>query len=215
MLPSKTIRADLRNKYNKYLNISLIIVLLLVIAAFKFFPKSETKIKVKPFVDDIIFVEPEINTLQKTEQPSLPKPVIPVIAVDDLTEDIIFEDISISEKQVVSLPPEKEKEVIIKEEYSFKAVEHKPEIIRGMEALQSKIYYPEIIRRAGIEGQVIVEFIVNKEGSVESAEVIKSANDQLDEIVMNAVKALKFKPGEQRGKPVKVKIKIPITFNLK
>jgi protein TonB len=71
------------------------------------------------------------------------------------------------------------------------------------------------VRRIGKEGEVIIEFIVNKDGDVESAKVLQSVIEPLDEICLNAVKELKFTPGMQRGKPVKVKMKIPINFKLK
>ena len=83
-----------------------------------------------------------------------------------------------------------------------------------MRAISEKIHYTEIARRAGIEGTVLIEIIINKAGIVGEAKVLKSLNPGLDEIALQAVKDTKFIPGKQRDKPVKVKMRIPIKFRL-
>ncbi len=215
MLPYKNYKSDLKGKYEKYLKISLAFTLLLVIAAFKFAPSSVKAPVTKPIGDDVIFIEPEMNTVQKTEPPPMPKPVEPVITYTDEPVDIELVDVSINVNDHFEKPPAIEKEKIIEEEFiPYRLIEKKPVLIEGKEYLQS-IKYPEIIKRTGIEGKVVVEFIVDKKGNVESAKVIESVNEQLDEICLNAVNKLKFSPGLQRDKPVKVKMHIPITFSLK
>jgi protein TonB len=96
----------------------------------------------------------------------------------------------------------------------FVAVEEMPEPIGGIEAIQSKIVYPEIAKRAGVEGKVYVLAFVDENGTVTKAVVLKGVGAGLDEAALNAVKATKFKPGKQRGKPVKVQVSIPIVFKL-
>ena len=216
MLPYKNYRVDLKGKYEKYLKVSFIVTLILVIAAFKFSPKPAKIEKITQIKEEPIIIEDPIQTTQITEPPPMPKPVIPVVALSDEIEDLIMKDISIDETSEYSKPPIIHKEKIVEDEIIiFKRVETKPEIIGGMKSLQEKIYYPEIVRRIGKEGEVIIEFIVNKDGDVESAKVLQSVIEPLDEICLNAVKELKFTPGMQRGKPVKVKMKIPINFKLK
>lgn len=96
----------------------------------------------------------------------------------------------------------------------FVAVEEMPEPIGGIQAIQSKIVYPEIAKRAGVEGKVYILAYVNEQGNVTRAEVIKGLGAGLDEAALNAVKQTKFNPGKQRGKPVKVQVSIPIVFKL-
>jgi len=216
MTSLKNYKVDLKNKYERYFKISIVISLLLVIAAFKFSPKATKIEKIKPSEQDIILVEDVIQTKQESKLPDLPKPVIPTIAVEENTEDIIFDDVSIDYKEHLSKPPDvKEGRKIIEDDTIFIAVEKMPEIIGGIQSIQNRLYYPEISKRAGIEGRVTVEAVIDEKGNVISITVLKSVFSQLDEIALNAVKETKFLPGKQRGKPVKVKIAIPIDFKLK
>jgi protein TonB len=96
----------------------------------------------------------------------------------------------------------------------FVAVEEMPEPIGGIAAIQSLIEYPEIAKRAGVEGKVYVLAFVNESGIVTSAKILKGIGAGCDEAAMDAVKKTKFKPGKQRGTPVKVQVSIPIVFKL-
>lgn len=97
----------------------------------------------------------------------------------------------------------------------FVAVEDHPELIGGLQALQAQIDYPERARRAGIEGQVIVQFIVNENGNVEDTEVIRGVHPLLDEAAMEGIRRhAEFRPGKQRGQPVRVQFSLPIVFRL-
>ncbi|MDX1591999.1 MAG: TonB family protein [Balneolaceae bacterium] len=100
-----------------------------------------------------------------------------------------------------------------KEDY-FVVVEEMPELIGGMAELHSKIQYPEMALRAGIEGRVYIQFIVNEEGNVEDAEVIRGIGGGADEEALRVVRNAKFTPGMQRGRPVRVKFSLPIAFTL-
>ncbi|MCK7526700.1 MAG: energy transducer TonB [Ignavibacteriales bacterium] len=116
-------------------------------------------------------------------------------------------------KLVEAPPPPKEDKKIVEEEPTyFVAVEEMPEPIGGIQAIQSKIVYPEIAKRAGVEGKVYVLAFVNEQGIVTKAEILKGLGAGLDEAALGAVKQTKFKPGKQRGKPVKVQVSIPIVF---
>lgn len=97
----------------------------------------------------------------------------------------------------------------------FVAVEEMPELIGGLKGLQSKIKYPQEAKLNGIEGKVYVLAFIDEKGNVAKAKVIKGAGYGLDEAALNAVKEIKFIPGKQRGKPVKVQVTIPIVFKLK
>lgn len=100
------------------------------------------------------------------------------------------------------------------QEEFFVAVEEMPSPIGGMQAIQQKIIYPELARKAGIEGRVYVKAFIDENGNVASAEIIRGLDGGLSEAAMEAVKATKFEPGRQRGVPVKVQVSIPILFKL-
>lgn len=100
-----------------------------------------------------------------------------------------------------------------KEQY-FVSVEEMPTPIGGMNAIQSKIKYPEIAKRAGIQGRVYVKAFIDENGSVAQAEVIKGLDGGCSEAALRAVKVTKFTPGRKRGKAVKVQVSIPILFKL-
>lgn len=107
-----------------------------------------------------------------------------------------------------------EKGANINESDFFVAVEEMPEPIGGIKSIQEKIHYPEIAKRAGIEGKVYVLAFINENGDVANAKIIKGIGAGCDEAAINAVKQTKFIPGRQRGKAVKVQVSIPISFKL-
>lgn len=98
-------------------------------------------------------------------------------------------------------------------------VEQMPEFPGGQEALykfiSDNILYPKDARENDIKGKVVVQFIVEKDGSVQNVEVVSGVHPLLDEEALRVVKLLpSFKPGMVNGEPVQVRMKLPITFNL-
>ena len=85
----------------------------------------------------------------------------------------------------------------------------------GLGALQSKINYPEIAKKAGVEGTVFLQFVVDENGNVVDPQVVKGIGAGCDEEALRAVRQVKFKPGMQRGRPVKVRFQLPVRFRLK
>ena len=102
----------------------------------------------------------------------------------------------------------------IDEDTYFVAVEEMPEPIGGIKSIQEKIHYPEIAKRAGIEGKVYVLAFIDENGDVKNVKIIKGIGAGCDEAALDAVKQTKFIPGRQRGKAVKVRVSIPISFKL-
>ncbi|NBB74105.1 MAG: TonB family protein [Bacteroidetes bacterium] len=96
----------------------------------------------------------------------------------------------------------------------FVVVEDRPELKGGMEALQERIQYPELAKKAGIEGRVFVQFIVNENGDVVNPTVTRGVHEALDRAALDAVKGLSFEPGKQQGEAVKVQMALPVTFKL-
>jgi periplasmic protein TonB len=210
-------KADLRSKYQRVFEISLIVALAFLIIAFKFFPVLEGADLQLDGPQELFTVEDIQHTKQENRPPPPPKPPIPIEAPsDDVLEDIEIGSTELDfEAQVEAPPPPKVETRHIEEEPTyFVAVEEMPEPIGGIAAIQSKITYPEIAKRAGVEGRVHVLAFVDENGNVTKAEIIKGLGAGLDEVAVNAVKQTKFKPGKQRGKPVKVQVAIPIIFRL-
>lgn len=156
------------------------------------------------------------NKSQKPDLPPLQTPdFIDAPLVIEVTEnnsqaDADYLVTSNPEKQ---LPP-KEEIVINEEPVYFVAVEEMPEPIGGISGIQKRIVYPELAKRAGVEGKVLVLAFVDESGNVTKAEVIKGIGLGCNEAAINAILQTKFKPGIQRGKPVKVRVTIPVTFKL-
>lgn len=128
----------------------------------------------------------------------------------------IEEDIMVStEDQVewVDLEPEEEEEEV------FLVVEEAPEYPGGISALKTflkaNLKYPAICRDNGIQGRVVVSFVVNKDGSVVEPEIVAGVHPILDAEAIRLVSTMpKWTPGTQRGKPVRVKFDMPLTFSL-
>ncbi|MCP4459386.1 MAG: energy transducer TonB [Cytophagales bacterium] len=166
------------------------------------------------YIDETIVLPPDAP---KPEPPK-PKPVIVVKEVDvepeDVPEEIFDTDVPdvIPDIIFVPIPPEKVDEI-------FDIVEEQPSFPGGFEAFYkfvgSKMKYPSQARRMGIEGRVYLQFVVEKDGSIGDLFVAKGIGAGLDKEslrVMNLVP--KFNPGKQRGKPVRVRMTIPINFKL-
>jgi len=96
----------------------------------------------------------------------------------------------------------------------FTTAEEMPEPVGGISEIQKNLIYPEIAKRAGVEGKVYVLAFVNEQGEVTKAQIIKGIGAGCDEAALNAVLKTRFTPGKQRGKPVKVQVSIPIIFKL-
>lgn len=96
----------------------------------------------------------------------------------------------------------------------YTVVEEMPELIGGLRALQRAIRYPVMAKNAGIEGRVLVQFVVNERGWVSESKIVRGIGGGCDEEALRALQTMRFRPGKQRGKPVQVKMTLPITFKL-
>ena len=108
---------------------------------------------------------------------------------------------------------------INKEEDVFDVVEEMPRFPEGISALfeyvSKSIQYPEAAKMKEVQGRVIVTFIVEKDGSISNAKVVKSVEPSLDEEALRVVSTKpKWVPGKQGGETVRVKYTLPVTFRL-
>ena len=212
----KYFKANLRVKYSRYIKLSIIFTLSLIIAAFKFSPHGERKDGITILPQDIIKVEDIANTIQKPKPPPPPRiPPRPPTKSNETPEGLEFDNIEIDVAAQIGPPPPIETSVDEDETQIFVWSEIMPEPVGGMSAIHEKVYYTEIGKRAGVEGTVVIEAVVDKKGNIIDAFVKKSIGGGLDEVALNAVKNTKFHPGKQRGKPVNVRISIPIKFVLR
>ena len=213
-------RPEIRCRYKLVFESSLMVSLLILILAFKFFPNIERGVVDFELPQELFTVE----DIQQTKQdytppppPEKPSMIIEAISLDDI-EDIEFESTELDIDQEVGAPPPPPidgKEKFIEEEpVYFIAVEQMPYPIGGIQAIHDLIVYPEIAKRAGVEGKVYVLAYLNEKGEVVKTEIIKGIGGGCDEAAEYAVKHTKFTPGKQRGKPVNVKVMIPIVFRL-
>lgn len=215
MAIEKTAKADIRAKSRRIFEYSLLAALLLIIAAFRFFPDLQKEEVILEATDEIVKVEDIENTRQENRPPPPPRPPIPVEAPsDDAIDDIdITSEIDFTKQQEAPKPPAPKEEEEEEEQY-FEVVEDPPTIIGGLDAVRQHLVYPDLAIRAGVEGTVIVLAFVNKDGQVTGTQVLKGIGGGCDEAAMDAVKKVSFKPGKQRGKPVNVKVSVPVRFRL-
>ena len=101
----------------------------------------------------------------------------------------------------------------------FQVVEEQPMFPGGMQELmkflQTNIRYPKEAQARGLQGRVVVQFVVNKDGSICEENVVKSVDPQLDAEALRVVRSMpNWTPGKQRGEAVRVRFTIPVTFKL-
>jgi protein TonB len=213
-------KPEMRYHYKLAIECSIIASLLITILAFKFFPHIE-KGKIEYDAPQELFAVEDIQQTKQEHRPPPPpeKPSMIIEAISDADiEDIELESTELNIYEEVGAPPplpKLEKEKVIEEEpVFFVAVEEMPYPIGGILAIQKLIEYPEIARRAGIEGKVYVLAYINEEGIVEKTEIMKGIGGGCDEAAEYAVRHTRFSPGKQRGKAVHVKVMVPILFQL-
>lgn len=102
----------------------------------------------------------------------------------------------------------------------FDVVEDMPQFPGGaaalMQHLSQNIRYPKEAMEGNVQGRVIVQFVVEKDGSISGAHVVKSVNPQLDAEALRVINAMpNWTPGTQNGQTVRVKYAVPISFRLK
>ena len=112
-------------------------------------------------------------------------------------------------------PPKQEAE----QNKVFDVVEQQPQYPGGMGALNqwlgSNIKYPVMAAENGIEGRVVVQFVVERDGSVSGVHVVRGVDPSLDKEATRVVSAMpKWIPGKQNGSAVRVKYTVPVTFRL-
>lgn len=209
--------ANLRNYYTISLETGLILALIVMTILTRIdFRTADSEI-VFVSEQEIVEMEEIIQTQQDRKVPPPPRQPVPVAVPNhEIIEDI---DIMINAEMnlgnfldIPPPPPQQEDDIEEPEEGFFILVEQMPELIGGLQALQSEVRYPERALRANIQGRVYVQFIVNERGEVEDPRIVRGIGGGCDEEALRVVKKAKFVPGMQRGRPVRVQYNLPVVF---
>lgn len=227
MEQKKSPKADLENKRPIFLELGLVIAIVACLFGFKSFNKvNQTKTLGTPEGKNLVEELPPITRPEETppETPKLPKVADLILIVDNLTEvngDPIIDDSGADKNTAIYALPQLDNNNDKKdvEEPIFVFAEEMPEFPGGERALlnflSQNIKYPSIAAETGIKGKVIVNFIVNTDGSISGAKVLRSVDQSLDKEALRVVSSMpRWKPGKQSGKLVRVTYSVPINFIL-
>lgn len=223
----KSPKADLEGKKSTWLLIGYVLILAFMFVAFEWSERDKQVLIAQGPVE--VTFEEEMVPITQQEQPQTPPPpqapsaeeVLKIVENDANIEET---EVATSEDkgeavQIVSTGPAVVVEEVVEEEQIFQVVEEMPSFPGGdaecMRFLSKNIKYPTIAQENGIQGRVILQFVVNKDGSIVDVTVARSVDPYLDKEAVRVVKMMpKWKPGKQRGKPVRVKYTLPVMFRL-
>ncbi|MBO4758253.1 MAG: energy transducer TonB [Bacteroidales bacterium] len=227
METKKSPKASLESKRVLFMELGLILSLLAVLGAFSY---SSTVRKSPVLMDTAQFIETiEIIPITQEMPPEPPQvPSLPQLSeyleiVDDdieTMEIISFDDINI-DIPVYEYRYEVVEETEEEEDIPFVKVEHKPSF-QGGDAntfsrwIAQNLHYPETAREVGIQGRVILQFTVMKDGTVGNVKLMRGVDPLLDQEAMRVVSASpKWEPGRQRDRAVNVSYTFPVIFQLR
>ncbi|MBN1754987.1 TonB family protein [bacterium] len=201
--PKADLRTQYPNAYRKSLIISLLAILLLSLTCVEVAVKSiET-----PEYQTTINIEDIPITKQKVEQKQQPqRQAAPIVAEEEEVPDTVtIEDTELEPVDEYEPPVIETPEIV-----EFYALEKPPQVLKRVNPV-----YPDFARRSETEGAVLVEVIIDTDGTVENAKVIQARPEGFfEEAAITAAKQWIFTAAEQRGKAVKVRYQIPIEFRL-
>ncbi len=229
MEAKKTQKADLENRRGLFLEIGLVVILAAVLVAFNV-RKYDKEVKdvttrtVASEIDaDILNTPPEETPPPPPEEPEVVATDLTVVENDaELTNEVglINADDNANKAQEEFTRVEVEEEVEEVEEEIFLVVEEDAEFPGGLEALSKylseNIKYPQLAKENNIEGRVFVSFVVEKDGRVGNIKILRDIGGGCGAEAVRVVKSMpRWKPGKQRGKPVRSQFNLPVNFSLK
>ena len=215
----KNPKADLRRTYGFFVQVGLITSLLVLILAFNVNWDRGGGMEIEQIEQETVQMEEILQTEQIQKPPPPPRPPVPVEVPNDeiLDDDDLDLDASLDLDDPILAPPpppppsdEEEEE----EPEIFVIVEQNPELIGGHSALQAKLVYPQMAKKAAVEGRVFVEFVVDEQGNVHSPVITRGIGAGCDQEALRVIKDAKFIPGRQRGRAVQVKMSMSFLFRL-
>ncbi len=209
----KNPEADLKLKYKKVLELGMVLSMVIMLLVFQ----TLRAIGLNEAATKTVDIEIEVTDIPPTEQfkrpPPPPKPSIPIpTESEDVPEDLTIEAnaLDLSDIPPPPPPPEDDGDMV------FVAFDEPPTPKGGFRSIQKALKYPEIARKAGIEGRVTVHVLVSEKGIVIKTKILQSlGHTGCDEAAVNAIRKVKWNPAMQRDKPVRVWVAIPVIFRLK
>ena len=222
----KSPKADLEGKKTTGVLIGLVLILAAMFVAFEW-TERDVVITADSGIQEVAFEEEMVPITEQEEPKQAPPPpeapkVEEVLQIADNDANVEETTIQSNEDkgeavEIKYVPAVVEEEV--EEQQIFQVVEEMPEFPGGMaecmKFLAKNIKYPTIAQENGVQGRVIVQFVVNKDGTIVDPVVVRSVDPYLDKEALRVIKAMpKWKPGKQRGKAVRVKYTVPVTFRL-
>ncbi len=230
METKKTPRADLESKKGLFIEIGLTVVLAIMLLAFnwKSYDQEEmvqtTREAVEVIEDVVIQTAEETPPPPPEEQPIESTDLVVVDDDKELENEYKVKDASddgsrASETYVIPVATAKVEEEVEETEI-FKIVESMPTFPGGeekmMEYLRDNIKYPQAAKETGITGRVLVSFVVERDGSITNAKVDRDIGGGCGAEALKVIKSMpKWEPGKQRGKSVRVEVRMPVAFNLR
>jgi protein TonB len=217
----KSPKASLEDKKVFFLMLGFVMVLSFLYIGLEW---TQSDVTVYEVNDASFLVEDELDIIQTAQDnpPPPPPPAPEVVEVLNVVENNVETesfDISTEEndKEIIISAPAP----IVEEENNvvFQVVEKMPTFPGGdaelFKFLGNNVKYPVIAQENGIQGRVICQFVVNRDGSIVDVEVVRSVDPSLDREAIRVIKSMpKWSPGQQRGKAVRVKYTLPINFRL-
>lgn len=223
----KSSKANLELHRGTFLLMGIVLGVASMFFAFEW--STETvKLDEEVIVQDVL-AEEEIEITRRDATPPPPPPppepetpeIIEVVEEEVQTRfDINVEDDQ-TQRQVqtyIPPPPPKPKQEEVTEEI-FVVVEEQPEYPGGQTAmmrfLSDNIRYPVIAQENGIQGRVICNFVVERDGSITDVQVVRGVDPSLDREAVRVIQQMpRWKPGKQRGQAVRVRFTLPVVFRL-
>ena len=223
----KSPKADLEGKRSTWLLIGYVFVLAVTFIAFEWSERdkkvaTDTGIAQVDFEEEIIPITEQEEPKQAPPPPEAPKveEVLKIVENDANVQESTIQATDDTKQAIeVKYTPVEVVEEEPEEEQIFQVVEDMPEFPGGqielMKFLQKNIKYPTISQENGVQGRVIVQFVVNRDGSIVDTQVMRGVDPYLDKEALRVVSTMpKWKPGKQRGKPVRTRFTLPVQFRL-
>ncbi len=230
MNTKKSPKADLENKRVLFIEIGLVIALSIVLGAFEYKTYDRNVSMITADIQQII-EEEQIPITMETPPPPPEAPKTPVLsdAIEIVDDDIVIEeDIFIETEDDASFAVEirdyieyEEEEAVEEEEIPLAIVEEKPSFMGGDENtftkwVHERIIYPEVAKENGIQGRVVLTFIVDADGYVKNVTVLRGVDPSIDKEAVRVVSSSpRWKPGRQRDRNVRVRYNFPLNFQLR
>ena len=212
MEPKKNTEVNLERKRGLFLQIGLALALLIILGCLEYKEREKSDYNLGQLnLDDL---EEDIIPITKQEVKPPPPPPPPPEVIEIVEDEVEIEN----EAEIEDTESDEDLEIVEEDDDEvFMVVENMPVFPGGdlglMKYIQKNVKYPPIAKEYNITGKVYVQFIVNKSGSVTNVKVVRGVDKNLDAEAVRVIKSLpKYKPGKQRGKPVRVMFTAPINF---